>query len=492
MAIVNNVRNADGSTPARIPARAPRHRAAGRGGYGNLNSGGLVNPGTGLGTSLDKGEGNIFVPTRIYWRTPLEILGVQSWVARNALTIPNFDMFLRWREHNGDDESAVAAMKEGEQTAKVETALYNALVAADQYGTGIVAMMTNEDAPDTPLVPERIREGDLAALQWFDRYDISVSPDGRSRDLWDPQFGDPIFYDLHPSHGGVPIRMHHSRILRFDGIRPPTKSGFSSYDQDFGVSVLVPILTSIMQDSAGASAIAHLMQEASIKVLNIAGLRETVAGGGDPNEVTPDEIGAQILNRMSIYRLLMLDEPGREDFQQKGMGTTFGGLAEIMDMFEARVAAARQIPRTRFLGSPPIGMSATGESDMKNYVMMVEANRARLLRDPLKQLDIVLSRHIGLKEPLEFEYRSLLELSDQEVAEAFKVKAEGWKILVETYAADEDEMREAFNGDPATGELPGPAPEAPEEPDPIELIEATAKAKAGASANGNGRSHTLA
>ena len=52
---------------------------------------------------------------------------------------------------------------------------------------------------------------------------------------------------------------------------------------------------------------------------------------------------------------------------------------------------------------------------------------------------------------------------------------------------DEDEARESINGDPVFGELPGAAPEAPEEPDPIDLIEATAKAKAGANGNGNGR-----
>ena len=31
-------------------------------------------------------------------------------------------------------------------------------------------------------------------------------------------------------------------------------------------------------------------------------------------------------------------------------------------------------------------------------------------------------------------------------------------------AMDEDEAREALNGDPIFGDLPGPAPEAPEEP----------------------------
>ena len=63
-----------------------------------------------------------------------------------------------------------------------------------------------------------------------------------------------------------------------------------------------------------------------------------------------------------------------------------------------------------------------------------------------------------------------------------RLKAEALQIAVTGYWMDEDEAREAINGDPIFGELPGPAPEAPEEPDPIELIEATAKAKAGASA----------
>ena len=41
-------------------------------GYGGLNAGGIVNQGTGLGTGLDKSQGNFFTPTRFYWRSPLE------------------------------------------------------------------------------------------------------------------------------------------------------------------------------------------------------------------------------------------------------------------------------------------------------------------------------------------------------------------------------------------------------------------------------------
>ena len=84
----------------------------------------------------------------------------------------------------------------------------------------------------------------------------------------------------------------------------------------------------------------------------------------------------------------------------------------------------------------------------------------------------------------------LLEISDKDLAETAKIKVEALKMATESYFMDEDEARESLNGDPVFGELPGPAPEAPEEPDPIEMIEAEAKAKAANAPpprNGNGR-----
>ena len=225
------------------------------------------------------------------------------------------------------------------------------------------------------------------------------------------------------------------------------------------------------------------MQEASISVLHIAGLREAIAGGGDPNEPTPAEIGQQINQLKSNFRLLMLDEAGREEFLR--VAVQFGGLPDIMDRYQHRVAQARKIPLTRWEGRSPAGMSATGESDMKNYVLMMEAARSKKLRDELYILDQVLARNIGMREPPEFKWESLLELSDMEIAEASDKKVDALTKAATAYFIDEDEGRKSLDGDPLFGELPGSAPEAP---DPIEMIEAEAKAKASArppSTNGN-------
>lgn len=455
------------------------------GGGGNLLGGGLVNYGSGMGTGLSKAEGSFFTPTRIWWRTPLEILGVESWVARNALDIPNDDMFIKWRDWVDDDEGKVKAMREAEKLTSTKNALNEALKAADQYGSGVVVMATQEAPLEEPLQINRIREGDLKALHYFDRFDLSVT--NREPDFFSDNYGKPTHYQVHPTIGGAPLVVHHSRVIRFDAIRPPTKSGFTVYDQDFGVSVLIPIIISILQDQTLASGISHMSQEASIPILHISGLRELLAGAGDPDEPGPEEIGQQINMAKSIYRLMMLDGPDREDL--KRVGIVFGGLADLMDKFQGRVAAARKIPMTRFTGSPPVGLNATGESDMKNYVMMMEANRENRFHDHLdNRLDMVLARNAGMKEPPEYEWRSLLQLSDTEIAEAFEKKVLGLKAAAESYFIDEDEGREALNGDPVVGDLHGPPPEPPEEPDmdanPMNMPKLKAKVPA---SNGNGR-----
>ena len=169
-------------------------------GSGSLTAGGIVNPSTGAGGILDKGEGNFFTPTRIYWRTPLEIICVQSSAANRFVNIPVDDMFIRWRNFSGDDDAAIEAMERAEDRHRVQTALRNAMAAARQYGTGVVVMMTKEADLMEPLMPERIREGDLSALQWFDRFDISVN--SRDDDLYSPHLQEPVHYSLHPTHGG--------------------------------------------------------------------------------------------------------------------------------------------------------------------------------------------------------------------------------------------------------------------------------------------------
>ena len=175
-----------------------------------------------------------------------------------------------------------------------------------------------------------------------------------------------------------------------------------------------------------------------------------------------DDIGGALNRIKSVYRLMMIDKE-REDFSR--VAIQFAGLGDLMTKYQERLAAAADIPMTRWAGRSPGGLNASGDSDMNNYVMMVEANRENNLAHVLPVLDLVLARDAGLKDVPEFKWNSLLELSEKDQAEVSKIKVEAVALGVTSSLFDEDEGRAALDGDPIFGDLPGPAPE----PDPLLL-----------------------
>ena len=95
--------------------------------------------------------------------------------------------------------------------------------AADQYGTGVVVMMSGESKLDEPLDLNRIRK---ATLPHCTTLTAMICPLlARNYDIYSPFYGQPEWYFVHPAHASAPFTVHRSRVLRFDGIRPPTKVG---------------------------------------------------------------------------------------------------------------------------------------------------------------------------------------------------------------------------------------------------------------------------
>ena len=420
-----------------------------------LTAGGLVNPMSGAGMrGLDKAESFFFEPTRFYSPGPMEILCVQSWAARRVRDLPVDDMFIRWRKWDCDPDRA-EVMDECERKHRVQAKLSAVMRAARQHGTGMIVMHTGEAPMDQPLDMRRLREGDLSNLLVVDRWELSTS-DWVS-DTRDPNYGRGEWYDVYPFRGDA-FRCHHSRMLRFDGLTAPTDSGFRWYDQEWGVPDLVPVVLALVQDQAFVSAVAHLAQEASIGKLKVPNLGKAMAGGmhpDDPNVPSVEHIAARINQGKSIYRLMMMD--ASQEFEREHV--TFLGLAQIFDQFPKRVANAADIPLTRWQGMSPAGLSATGESDMRNYVIHMEALRQKQLAGPLAVLDEVLARDAGLAEAPEFEWLSLLELSDMDRAELALKRVESVEKVLASGLVDEDEGRELLKDDEMFAELAGGAPD---------------------------------
>ncbi|MCY3553724.1 MAG: DUF1073 domain-containing protein [Gemmatimonadetes bacterium] len=427
--------------------------------YG-LTQGGPVNPVSGMGTQADKSEHAFFTPTRVSWRGDLEVLYAQSWACKKFIDIPIDDMMIRWRQWEaGENESAAETMDEAEKMYQVVQKLGRAMKAGRLYGTGLLVMMTREAPLEMPMDPKRIRPGDLVGLQVFDRFDASVMV--RDDDHMSPTYGQALVYRINPARG-FGFNVHASRVVRFDGITPLSDDGYTLYERDWGISEVVPAILAIMQDQTIATAVAHLATEASIPVIKVANLRDALAAAENDNEASAEKIGQDINLYKSVFRLLMMDA-GNEEFER--VSVNFGGIKDVQEQFARRLAAAAGIPATRFWSQSPVGMNATGESDMVNYAQHVAAMQNRLLTDPLMRLDEVLARNAGIREAPEYEWLPLTDMSEVDQATIAKNKAEAMMAAVNSGVIDEDDAREALDGDAVFGTLEGMAPGLPE-PDP--------------------------
>ena len=140
----------------------------------------------------------------------------------------------------------------------------------------------------------------------------------------------------------------------------------------------------------------------------------------------------------------------------------FSQMPDLMDRYAKRLAAAADIPATRFWGQSPVGMNATGDSDLENYAASVESMQNEKLTKPLELLDAVLAADAGIKEPIKYEFLSLLDIGEKEQADIAKVKVETAVLAVGGPVMDEEEAREMLDGDQCIGNLDVQAFEAPD------------------------------
>ena len=423
--------------------------------------GGVVNTQTGMGIlGTDKSEATWIQPTRYLSKYILETMYVESWATKKFIRIPVDDMALRWRQWMGEDESAVDAMIYAEKVHKVRTRLARAMRCGRLFGTGILAMLTAEADITEPLDVTRLREGDLRNLLPFDRYSLAV--DEMDEDPMSPTYGEPVMYRINPNTGHS-FEIHPSRCLRFDGIEPLGADGFTVYQQEWGLSELIPVALSIVQDLSVAAGVAHLSNEASVAVVKMDGFAEVFGAdetGSAQDRMGPEEYATRMTQLRSIYKTTFID--AEDEFMR--VAVNMSGFPQLMDKFHERLAAAADIPESRFMGRASRGMNATGEGDANNYSQMVHSMQTSMLTDPLTILDEVLARTTGQMEAPEYRWLPFRDLTEKEQVDIAKGKVEAVKGAVIESIMDESEARAALDKDPILGSLdPMDIPE-PREP----------------------------
>lgn len=334
-----------------------------------------------------------------------------NWVVKRIVNVVAGDMLKPgYRIVSQVDPGAEDRIHRIEQRLRVDQKLKSGIQWARLFGgAGGLMVIDGEEDLAEPLDYDRIMPKSFRGVLIFDCQQGITPGSELVADLADPEFGLPDYYFLSNS-AMQSVRVHHSRILRFEGRELPYIDRASN--NYWGASELEHCIDEIVKRDNVSWNIAQLTFLANIRILKLFGLESLQ---GRANKAGVNNLQRRIENTNMIMNnngLLVLGE--NDEFQS--FQYSFAGLGECYDRFMMDISGATEIPVTKLFGRSPAGMNATGEGDMDNYFSMISELQENVLRPIYNKLLPVmfLSEFGAVPDDLDFEFNSQEQLNDLE------------------------------------------------------------------------------
>jgi len=432
---------------------------------------GLSNVVAGLNTDRDKRFFSNYDVPLAQSRVDLESMFRGSWISRRIITTVADDMTragwrLNWDGYD-DDEDGAQAIKKAEAAFAIKEKVNSAIRWARLYGGAVILLgVAGEEDLSQPLDVAKLGKDCLKYLHVLDRWQIIGSAE-LERDIKSPNFRMPKFYSIADASTDTnETNIHWSRVIRFNGQQLPYFLWVQNARWDD--SELQAPLESVRNYDSVTMGVSSMIFEAKVDILSMAGLADQLAMDGGSAKVTARLIAGMTMK--GINRTLVIDKD-TETYEQKQM--QFSSLDKIIQSFVIDLCGACDIPATRLFGQSPAGLSATGESDIRNYYDHVSARQETNLRPQLMRLYEVLVRHsIGsMPEDFDIAFEPLWQTTDKERAEIDKLRAETDQVYVSIGALTEGaiarELQDRDTYRTLTDDDVSMAEELAKQPDPV-------------------------
>jgi len=389
----------------------------------------LSNLVAGLGGEKDKAAASTW---RLVLLSPeqLEAAYRGDWMARKVVEIPADDSTREWRFWQADDKDT-ALIEAEEERLGLQHKTCEAQIKARLFGGSVMIMGVGDQDASTPL--GTVKKGDLQFIHVLTRHEVGTG--SLNRDPLDRFFGEPEYYTINSQSKGS-VKVHPSRVVRFVGNGTPSNA---TNTDGWGDSVLQALGDSVKDAGGTLANIANLVYEAKIDIINVPDLADTLSNEEYTRKLIERFSNANALK--SVLNTLLL----AEDEKWQRVQATFTGLPDIAQLFLLCTSGAADIPATRFLGQSPAGLSATGESDIRNYYDKVASMQNTRLRPALRRLDdVVIMSALGKLNPdIYYDWAPLWQLDEVQRAETNLKLATAFKIDVDANLLDINTLRQA-------------------------------------------------
>lgn len=385
----------------------------------------------GLGDPLRDKSASTFYS--VPWISDLELLNAYrgAWLPKKIVNIPAFDATRRWRQWNAEKDQ-ITTLENEEKRLDLRQKVLEAKIKARLFGGAAIFIGTVDTNLAEPLDPARIGKQGIKYLIVLSKYECRPGP--IEQDVLSENFNKPQYYTVNERD------IHPSRLVRFVGSEHPEMKFSFGLDHGWGDSVLYAILAAIKRYDGTAANIASLVFEANVDVFKIPDFLDVVGSNLHQQQLI-DRFALTAMNKAVNRSLLMGTD---EEFDRKPI--SFGTLDKVLQAFQQDVCGAADIPATRLFGMSPSGLSATGESDLRNYYDGVSSEQEITMRPALSVLDECLIRSALGTRPADVGYlwASLWQKTDKERADIGKINAETVEIVGRTGLVSQEALSKSL------------------------------------------------
>lgn len=366
-------------------------------------------------------------------RNAVEAMYRSDGIGRRIVDLPAEEMTRQWVGIQGDGGEDMLVELD---RLRAKQQFNKALRWAGLYGGAVCVMLVDDGQAelDAPLVEAAVRG--VNDLIVYDRHQVTwttadVSEDPRS--VW---FGKPEFYGIQPV-GGMPYRVHSSRVLIFDGEDVPDR--LRQKNQGWGDSRLQPVFRALGRYAEGMGGVSSIIRDFILPVLSMKGLSDMIATGQE--DVVRKRLEILGVSR-SMLNVLLIDAD-EEGYEKKASAVS--GIDKLLIELRTNISACTGIPATKLFGKSAEGLNATGEGDARQWYDTVSSEQEDKLLPNLRRLCYLLDLAAGSEpDDRKIEAKPLWQESAGEQAKTLDTLSKGLTLLVDYGLMTDDAARDTL------------------------------------------------
>lgn len=377
---------------------------------------------------------------------------VQDWIINKIINIPVQDILRTPWEYKNLDQKQQEIYKRFLNKKKFRHFLEKALRTERLYGGCVLLPLVKSvegESYTSPLNLKNISENDL--LKYIAVSSKSFIKDSSfiEKEIEESNIinGMKQIYNKYEYYSYNSVVFNETRILLFkgnvldDSVHMESLTGY--YNNGFGLPVIEPIIKDIQYYRNIKEQISKLLKKTGSYILALKDTGAIIASSDGKEKIDRyKDLIKKLENDVMVVQ-------GDSETELQSFPVNFSNLPDIMTKALQDVLAGSDIPESRFLGTTPSGLNASGKADLENYYNSIDYYRNYKLKPLLEENNNIAMRACFGKsfkeEMIEIEMQSSWSLTDLEKEQINQIKVNNLLASSASGMFSDSEIREEFN-----------------------------------------------